>query len=184
MHLPFRWRLLSIALLVHSSLLSPPAALAADPAPAPVRSLGTHEHGSATLGVAVDGQTVTLELDGPAGNFVGFEHRPTNPEQTAALAQALNVLRNGAALFVMPDGAQCRLLSSAVSPPDYGADGHADLEAFWEFRCGSPAALGWIEARIFTAFPATAKVATSVVTASGQKAVVLTPGTNRVLMPR
>jgi hypothetical protein len=94
------------------------------------------------------------------------------------------VLRNGAALFLMPPDAQCRLQSAAVSPPEYGTDGHADLEAFWEFRCGSPAALTWVEAKLFTAFPGTARLATSVVTGTGQKAVVLTPGTTRVLLPR
>ncbi len=159
---------LPIALLVHFALLLPMAASAAD----------------ATLGIAVDGQSVTLELDGPAGNFVGFEHKPASPEETAALARVLNVLRNGAALFLMPPGAQCRLQSAAISPPTYRVDGHADLEAFWEFRCVSPANLNWIEARLFTTFPGTERLATSVVTAAGQKAVVLTPGTTRVLMPR
>ncbi len=182
MHAPSRSRLLAIALLVHYSLLLPPVATAADTAPS--RSLSTHEHGTATLGIAVDGESVTLELDGPAGNFVGFEHRPANPEQTAALARTLNLLRNGASLFLMPPGARCRLQSAAVSPPEYGADGHANLDAFWEFRCGSPAALNWIEARLFTAFPGTEKVAVSIVAAAGQKAVVLTPGTTRVLLPR
>ncbi|MEO8223451.1 MAG: DUF2796 domain-containing protein [Gammaproteobacteria bacterium] len=181
MHTLSRRRSLAIALLVNLAL-QPPAASAAGTAPA--RSPGAHEHGSATLGIAVDGQSVTFELDGPASNFVGFEHRPANPEQTAALAHTLNVLRNGAALFLMPPGAQCRLQSAAVSPPAYAADGHANLEAFWEFRCGSPAALAWVEARLFTAFPATEKVATSVVTPAGEKAVVLTPGTTRVLLPR
>lgn len=148
------------------------------------RSAGRHEHGSSALGIAVEGQSLVLELHGPAGNFLGFEQKPADERQKQELARVLNALRDGAALFLTPPGAQCRLQSAAVSPPDYGADGHADLEAFWEFRCGSPAALAWIEARVFATFPGTQRLATSVVTAAGQKSVVLTPGTTRVLLPQ
>lgn len=166
------------------SLLIIPAIGFVTDLPAETRSAGRHEHGSTTLGIAVEGQSLVIEIDGPVGNFIGFEQRPANEQQKQELARVLNVLRDGAALFLAPPGAQCRLQSAAVSPPDYGADGHADLEAFWEFRCGSPAALTWIETKIFTAFPGTERLATSVVTAAGQKAVVLTPGTTRVLLPR
>ncbi|MEQ1802649.1 MAG: DUF2796 domain-containing protein [Gammaproteobacteria bacterium] len=148
------------------------------------RSAGRHEHGNTALGIAVDGQSLVIEIDGPAANFTGFEQKPADEKEKQELARVLNVLRDGATLFLMPPGAQCRLQSAAVSPPEYTTDGHADLEAFWEFRCGSPAALTWIEARIFAAFPGTARLATSVVTATGQKAVVLTPGTTRVLLPQ
>lgn len=148
------------------------------------RSAARHEHGSTTLGIAVEGQSLVIEIDGPAANFVGFERKPATDQEKQELARVLNVLRDGAALFLTPPGAACRLQSAAVSPPGYGDDGHADLEAFWEFRCGSPAALTWIEAKVFTAFPGTEQLRTSVVTATGQKAVVLTPGTTRVLMPQ
>jgi hypothetical protein len=153
-------------------------------AAAETRSAGRHEHGSTTLGIAVEGQSLVIELDGPAANFVGFERKPANEQEKQELARVLNVLHDGAALFLTPPGAQCRLQSAAVSPPEYGPDGHADLEAFWEFRCGSPAALTWIEAKVFAAFPGTERLSTSVVTVAGQKAVVLTPGTARVLLPQ
>ena len=148
------------------------------------RSAGRHEHGSTALGIALEGQSLVIEIDGPAANFTGFERKPATEPEKQELARVLNVLRDGAALFLTPPGAQCRLQSAAVSPPDYGTDGHADLEAFWEFRCGSPAALTWIEAKVFAAFPGTERLATSVVTAAGQKALVLTPGTTRVLLPQ
>jgi len=154
------------------------------PAPAAeTRSAGRHQHGTTSLGIAVEGQSLVLELDGPAANFTGFERPPANDAEKQALARVLNTLRDGAALFGTPPEAACRLKSAAVSPPGYEDDGHADLEAFWEFTCGSPAALTWVEARLFKAFPGTEKLSTSVVTDKGQKAVVLTPGTTRVLLP-
>jgi|CXWL01.1.fsa_nt_gi hypothetical protein len=155
---------------------------------AATRSAGKHEHGTSTLSIAVDGTNMAIDLDGPADNLMGFEHKPSTPEQTAVLAKALDVLRAGENLFLTPPGADCRMVSAAVSPPDYntdgGPDGHSDLEASWEFRCGNPAALLWVDVQLFAKFPGTQKLAAGVVTPAGQKAVVLTPGTPRVLLPR
>ena len=36
-------------------------------------SLGAHEHGVAQLNVALDGNTLEIELESPAMNLVGFE---------------------------------------------------------------------------------------------------------------
>jgi hypothetical protein len=151
---------------------------------AETRSAGKHEHGSSSVGIAVDGNDMAIDLDGPAANLIGFEHKPSTPEQNAVLARALDVLRVGDALFLTPPEANCRMVSAGVSPPEFGADGHSDLEASWEFRCGKPSALQWVDVQLLAKFPGIAKLATSIVTPAGQKAVVLTPGTTRVLLPR
>ncbi len=161
---------------------------------------GKHEHGKANLNVAVDGDRLLIELDSPADNLVGFEFKPRTDEQKARLAAALETLRDGAALFAMSPGADCRLQSAAVSPPRYPSDhdhahghahdrtkdedSHADLEASWAFRCSNMAALMWLETSLFTRFPGTRQLATSILAPAGQTAVVLTPGTNRALLPR
>lgn len=142
------------------------------------------EPGTSALGIALRERELRIDLRGPAGNFTGFERQPATPEQTARLAAALDVLRAGAALFLTPPAADCRLVSASVSPPDYATDRPAELAASWTFRCSSPAALAWVDAQLFARFPGTAKLATSVVTPLGKKAVVLTPGTPRVLLPR
>jgi len=152
--------------------------------PAETRSAGKHEHGLGTLDIAIDGNDMAIDLAGPADNFIGFEHRPSTPEQTAALAAALATLREGDALFLTPTAAGCRMISSAASPPAYDGSGHAEIEASWEFRCSSPASVLWVESQVFAKFPGTKKLATSVVTPAGQKAVVLTRGTPRVLLPQ
>ncbi len=150
----------------------------------PAVAAGKHEHGRASLNVAVEGERLIIELDSPADNLLGFEHRPASDAEKARLAGALATLRDGAALFAMPPGADCRLRFAAVSPPEYGGDGHADFEASWEFRCGNMAALEWLEARLFAPFPGIGRLATSILAPAGQKAVVLTPGTTRALLPR
>ena len=90
---------------------------------ADVRHAGKHEHGTTNLGIAVEGTSLTLELDAPAANFLGFEHPPASEAEKQQLAKVLNLLRDGEALFGTPPGAACRLQSAAVSPPDYAASG-------------------------------------------------------------
>lgn len=148
---------------------------------------GGHEPGFSIVSIAVNGPRLSIGLDGPVGNFIGFEHAPVTPAQTAQLARAVEVLGAGNNLFLTPPEAYCRMDSAAVSPPAYQAAsgaGPARLAASWQFLCSSPAALIWVDARVFASFPNTAKLATSVVTPVGRKAVVLTPGTTRVLLPR
>lgn len=150
----------------------------------PVMAAGKHEHGKASLNVAVDGNRLIIELDSPADNLLGFEHKPGSDAEKARLADALATLRDGAALFAMPPGAGCRLQFAAVSPPEYGGDGHADFEASWEFRCGGMAALEWLETRLFARFPGIRQLATSIIAPAGQAAVVLRPGSTRAPLPR
>jgi hypothetical protein len=151
---------------------------------AEMRSAGRHEHGTSRLDIAVDGNDLAIDLDGPAANLLGFEHLPATPEQKAVLAKVVNSLSAGNTLFLTPPGADCRMVSSAVSPPAFGTEDHLDLEASWEFRCGNPAALQWVDAQLLARFPGVAKLATRIVTPAGRKVVVLTPGTPRVLLPR
>ena len=150
-------------------------------------AMDRREPGTSILSIVVNGPRVAIDLTGPVGNFTGFGHPPLTSEETAELAHAVDALRAGNNLFLTPPEAYCQMESVAVSPPAYGdaaRAGPSQLAASWQFRCGNPAALIWVDARVFASFPDTAKLATSVVTPLGQKSVVLTPGTPRVLLPR
>ncbi|MEO7386543.1 MAG: DUF2796 domain-containing protein [Gammaproteobacteria bacterium] len=148
-----------------------------------LRSAVRHKHGSSDLRIAVDGADMTIDLDGPAGNILGFEHVPATPGEKSALAKALDTLRSGDNLFLTPPVAACRMVSAAVSPPVFGTGDHADLRASWSFHCGSPPSLQWVEAQLMAVFPDVVKLTTAMVSPGGQKAVVLTPGTPRALLP-
>lgn len=52
------------------------------------KSLGAHEHGSIKLGMAVEGKTIDLDLDGPAESFIGFEYLPASAKEKKILADA------------------------------------------------------------------------------------------------
>lgn len=88
-----------------------------------------HVHGSATLGVVVDGPQLVIELDSPAANLIGFEHRPSDATEEAAVQAALARLQRPEQMFTIPPSAGCE--STAVEI-DYGLDtaaGQAEHDA-------------------------------------------------------
>jgi hypothetical protein len=88
--------------------------LVADAGADPVRQHGAHQHGVAALNVAVEGESLYLELLTPAANLVGFEHAPRGPQQHAAVAAAEAALRDGAALLRPSQAARCRQREAEV----------------------------------------------------------------------
>ncbi len=75
------------------------------------RQLDAHNHGFGELNIAIEGQTVALELNSPAFNIVGFEHPPKTNKDKATIKDAVSVLNNGSELFLFPKTAGCRLAS-------------------------------------------------------------------------
>ena len=59
------------------------------------RELGPHQHGHGRLNIAIEGSRVSMELEVPAHDIVGFEHQPNTPEQKAAIEKAKTTLADG-----------------------------------------------------------------------------------------
>lgn len=74
----------------------------------PLGVAGAHEHGVATLGVAVDGALMTVDLAVPAASVFGFERAPRTNEEIASMTASLERLRSGVGdLIALPDGVAC-----------------------------------------------------------------------------
>ena len=153
------------------------------------REAGKHEHGAGELRVAIDGGDVEVELEGPAANFVGFEHAPRTAAEQRAIDAALATLGAPAQLFAWPAAAGCRPAGTEVTGPEYGADDdhddheaadhadevHTEFSAVYAFRCTNPAALDGLRVLVFAKFPGTARLAAGVVGPAGQSGATLTP---------
>lgn len=113
------------------------------------RQLGKHEHGHLTLNVVVQGDLLSVELDAPGINVLGFEHRPVTAKEQTQFANQERWLRSGLEAIGVPGAAGCRLAKVVVSSPNWAAadDGvdHGDYTVAWQFRCRQPAALAWFE---------------------------------------
>jgi len=72
-----------------------------------------HVHGVGQLDVALDGNTLSLHLDSPLANLVGFEHAANSAKDKQAVRAMSADLRAAGKLFVTSPAATCNL--TAVS---------------------------------------------------------------------
>ena len=155
-------------------------------------SLDAHEHGVASLNVALDGQTLEILLQSPAMNLVGFEHEAKSDADKAKVAAARQHLEQPQALFALPIEAKCALQDSELDSPLFGghahdehehADehGHSDIDASYRFACANAEALQTLElGSFFGTFPGTEKLEVQLIGPSGQQGAELTPRNSRL----
>ena len=138
------------------------------------QAAGAHQHGVATLEVVVDGNSLTVTLDSPLDNLLGFERGPRSEAERKAVQAMAQRLRNAGTLLVPAAAAQCQLqgvdlasdviapallaatpaATTAATAPAAAGSGHADLEAGFRFQCAQPQALKALDvAGLFQAFP-------------------------------
>lgn len=83
---------------------------------AEIRHHEAHTHGIADLNIAIDDDSVFIELESPAINLLGFEHKPQNDAQQKALTATLEVL-NDIRQVIRFDQADCRATETVIRPP-------------------------------------------------------------------
>lgn len=135
-----------------------------------------HVHGQLKLDIAVDVQTLTIAIDSPLDNIVGFERAPRTDAERKTAQQAVAQLRAADKLFVIDPAAGCKLgqvdLDAAplgLGQPKAGEPaGHADLEASFTFECSSPVAARFIDVGLFEAFRNVRQIDVQIVTPDGQ----------------
>ena len=143
-------------------------------------SLPPHEHGVGSLNVALDGQTLELDLDGPSINLVGFEHVATTDADKAKVESTRKQLENPLVLFSIPKAAGCTAEAQELKSPLFdpapeegnakGEHHHSDIEAHYAFNCSTPDALKTLDlSQFFKTFPGTHKFKVQLIGPSGSK---------------
>jgi hypothetical protein len=133
------------------------------------RQLESHEHGVSTLKIALEGQSLEMQLESPANDIVGFEHAPENKIQKTAVARALTLLKSKSGIFKTPSAANCRI--DNVSGDFEVEKDHAGFHIIWKIICLSPKQLNNLETTFFQKFPKAKEIEVEVISASGQKAI-------------
>ena len=142
------------------------------------RKLDSHEHGVSTLKMAQEGNTVTMELEAPGDDIVGFEYEPKSEAEKASVEAALAKLRKPEMLFSMPSSARC---SVAKSDAEFETSkDHAGFHVKWSLTCKSIAAANSLKVGFFDAFPSAKEVEVEAVGAAGQMAAEVEKGTTSV----
>lgn len=89
-----------------------------------LRQVDAHVHGGATLAIAVDGKSVTAELDTPLYNLLGFEHEPETSEQKDAVEKAEKQLGEPSALISFNEEADCKAMPVSSKTELFHHDDH------------------------------------------------------------
>ena len=156
------------------------------------RQLGPHQHGHGSLNLAVEGQTVQMELEVPGVDIVGFEYEAKTAEDRAKMEAAEKKLAQPLALFVLPGKAGCKVTSAKVSiaresetdhdahehedhahrpkPTEHEAE-HSEFHAEYALSCSNVAAITTISFPYFDAFPNSAELAVTLITEKSQESL-------------
>lgn len=145
------------------------------------RELGAHAHGHGKLNIVIEGKRVSMELEVPGADIVGFEHEASTSEQKATVEKAKATLADALSIFKFPAEAKCKLAEANVAiaeeehEPGKAEAKEAEAEAHHsEFRvtyaidCGAPDKLTGIDFKYFDAFSGAQELDVSLVTEKGQ----------------
>src|SRR5262249_18503329 len=130
---------------------------------------------------------VSLELEAPGADIVGFEHSARTARQKAALKQAKQQLLAPQSLFKFPSAAGCVVAEASVdiesgeheheheiekgaegNKAEAAEEGHSNFHGQYAFNCKAPARITAIEFGYFQAFAGAQKLEVNVITPKGQ----------------
>jgi hypothetical protein len=127
-------------------------------APLTALASGAHQHGVATLDIAVDARQIVVQFDTPLDNLVGFERAPRTDSERKRADEAVARLKDGDALFKFDPAAGCKLARASLHSPALGLGGqgaapaqgaHAELQVSWEFVCADAAKAAHVDVGLF-----------------------------------
>ena len=161
------------------------------------RQMDAHQHGHGKLNLAVEGQTLQMELEVPGVDIVGFEHAARSASDQAKVKIGKKKLFEPLALFSLPTAAECKITSSSVMVEgenetrgsghdahghshdekhheDGDSESHSEFHAEYTFTCSNVNAITEIAFPYFDAFPNSEELAVTIITDKSQKAFEVT----------
>lgn len=152
-----------------------------------------HQHGLLKLDIAVEARKLSLQMESPLDNLVGFERAPRNDAERKRVDAALAKLKAGQALFSIDPAAQCSLVKveltsaalklGAPEPASKNSE-HADIDAVFEFDCQNAARAAFIDIGLFDAFAGMQQIDVQVAAPTGQQKRTLKRPARRVALTR
>lgn len=154
----------------------------------------THLHGQVEMTLAIEGNTIELNLESPAANIVGFEHSASTPEQHASVNRAKSILDSPEQLLTFI-GTGCKATRQEVDVSavlaaedddhkeeahdehdehDEHGETHSEISARYQFHCAQGAKLTAIKVQLFDLFPGIETVRAAWVSDSHQASAMLT----------
>lgn len=137
-------------------------------APAFARGVKAHEHGIATVSIAIDKNMLLIGAEMTAEAAFGFEHIPKTDAEKKKVADVRKTLKEqGLDLFVFPTDLGCKLTNVLLSD-SLAASGHADVDVDYTFSCEKSAAGSTLKLGLLKVFPRIKKVKVQVLSDAKQ----------------
>ena len=153
--------------------------------------LDAHEHGSASLDIAIDTNTIEMKFESPAVNIVGFEYATEDQQQLLLIKQAKKNLSDFDTIFQLVGDVSCQTVESSANwvteheedheegheedheegHDDHGEVAkaeHAEFIAEYRLKCNQLNNLAAIEVNMFKFFPGIADLDVQVIYSEGQ----------------
>lgn len=140
-----------------------------------------HVHGSGKLMIAASGDTLNVELELPAHDIIGFEHKPKNDKQKELLTKAVARLKQISENIEISKNANCLPKEKAkVDSPLIGKnhdhhhdhhkknDEHSEFKVSYHFKCKNMKNLTWVKILSFKHFKNMENLKAMAVMDSGQ----------------
>lgn len=179
-----RPRFLSLTLLLATSLLP-------GLAQAQAHNHAAHEHGRASVDIAIERNQITLGLHTPLDNLVGFERAPRSAAERQTAEAAVARLRAADGWMRIDPKAGCTLGEAVLESAALGLGGgthkegeHADVEGSVTYRCTDATQAGYIELGLADAFKRIRTVDVQVAGSNGQFKRTLSGKTRRISLSR
>jgi hypothetical protein len=145
---------------------------------------GAHVHGTATVNIAVEESTATVEFEAPAESIIGFEHKAKTAADQRKQATALDLLKNTiGSMLIFESGLGCRLSPTSLDVVRQ-SDEHAEVHGVFAVKCDSPLPGSKVRFAFSKAFPAIRTVNMQVVAATQQVGATIKQDRGEVEVPR
>lgn len=166
---------------------------------------GAHTHGEGTLNAIRDRGTMSITINLPGADVVGFEHEAESETDIRTVRDALAILGDVSRVLAVPGAADCTVQSAGATTNllhnegNHGHEradkhahehekedrgGHGGFEAHYELNCGSPDALENIVIKLFSIFPSLHKIEAVMVSGTEQRAKKLTVDDNTISLAK
>ena len=177
---------------------------------AKVRQKDSHEHGSANLMLAIEGDKLQIGIEVPSESLIGFEYFPKSRSDRKKFNEAIKILSNPSKFFSTPDDAECLLTGFNVSQTlfsgeeedehghekkdehghdDHDEHGHEDSEegeihseyrSNYSWNCLHTDEIDSIGNKLFSFFPRIEEIRVNWITTSGQGSLEIESGNNQI----
>jgi hypothetical protein len=100
------------------------------------KTVEAHEHGTAKLDIAVDGNTVAIDFEAPAEGIVGFEHKAKSAADQTKQAAALDLFKTQFSNMVIFDPSLgCQFTPKKVGVVQEAGEDHSEVQAAFSLSC-------------------------------------------------